>query len=355
MTTKLKFISTGIVVLGVILSFALNSQPKTDSQSNGNSIATAYSVTVVKAAKQNVSESFSLTGTIAANNDIVVLSETQGRVVKINAEVGDYKPAGSVLVEVDGELKETAYKTAQMTYDKSKKDLDRYEALYKEGSITESQIEQARWNFQSAESQYIVARRQYNDTKITTPISGIVTSRNVNIGSFVQGAPQGTVIANIVDISKLKVKVNVAEKDVFRLKDGDKAEVTTDVFPNVVFVGKISTISSKGDDAHTYPVEVILHNDPKHTLKAGMFGQVTFSASSSNNALVIPRESIIGSLRDAQLYVVQNNIAKLRNVTVGKGVGTEVEILGGLKEGETVVVNGQNNLKDNAPVVIRKN
>jgi len=352
---KMKFVSLGVVLIGVIFGFMMNNPEKSEAQTNEktSAIATAYSVSVVKTQKQNISETFSLVGTIIANNDVIVLSETQGRVMKVKAEVGDYKPAGSVLVEVDSELKEAAYKTAKMTYEKAKKDLERYEALYKEGSVSDSQIEQARWNFQSAESQYIVAKRQYTDTKITTPISGIVTARYVNVGSTVMGAPQATQIANVVDISKLKVKVNVAEKDVFKLKTGEKVEVTTDVFPNAKFTGVISSISDKGDEAHTYPVEVVLKNMKKQ-LKAGMFGRVQFSPKSSSTALVIPREAIVGSLRDAKLYVVQNNIAKLRNVTIGKEYGTNVEVLNGLHEGEVVVVNGQNNLKDNAAVIVRK-
>ncbi len=351
---KYRIISISVVVLGVSLGFIMKNQPSNDPQSAAPAgISTAYSVSVVTAAKQNVTERFSSVGTITANNDVAIISETQGRVVKVYTEVGDYKKAGSVLVEVDSELKEAAYKAAKVSYEKAKNDLTRFEELYKEKSISDSQMEQARWAFQTAEAQYIVARRQLNDTKITTPISGIVTARNVNVGSFVQGAPQSTVVANVVDISKLKVKLNIAEKDVFRLKTGSKVEITTDVFPNTAFTGTITTISAKGDEAHTYPVEVVMDNS-KQQLKAGMFAHITFNPQTSSNALVIPREAIVGSMKDAKVYVVKNNVAGLRAVTVGKSFGVSVEVLKGLNEGESVVVNGQNNLKDNASVVVRK-
>lgn len=343
-----------VLIAGLVFGIYSCNKAKNDGQNSSNTaIATSYSVSVVTASKKDVTDSFSQVGTIVAYNDVAVLSETSGRVVKVDAEVGDYKPAGSVLVEVDSELREAAYKTANVTYEKAKKDLERYEALYKEGSISDSQIEQARWSYQSAESQYIVARRQLSDTKITTPISGIVTARNVNIGSMVMGAPQATLVANVVDISRLKVKVNVAEKDVIRLKVGEKVDVTTDVFPGEVFTGSIFSISSKGDEGHTYPVEVVLKNS-KQQLKAGMFGRVVFTPKSSGNLIVIPRESIVGSVKDANIYVVNNNVAKLRSVVTGKETGTNIEILSGLQEGELIVVNGQNNLSDNAPVIIRK-
>lgn len=356
--TKYRIISISIVVLGVSLGFIMNNQAadgdatQSAAAKNGG-IATSYSVSVVTASKQNLTNSLSLIGTIAANNDVVILSETSGRVIKVNAEIGEFKQAGSVLVEVDAELKEANYKTAQMSYEKAKKDLERFESLYKENSISESQIEQARWSFQTAEAQYIVARRQLKDTKITTPISGIVTSRMVDIGSMVMGAPQSTVIANVVDISKLKVKINVGEKDVFKLNIGDKVQVTTDIYPDAVFEGKIASIAAKGDDAHTYPVEVRIENSKQYPLKAGMFGRVHFTQKNQRSNIIIPRESIIGSLKNAKVYVVKDNIAQLRPVSVGNESGTNVEIVSGLSEGEVIVVNGKNNLKNNASVVVR--
>ncbi len=354
MNTKIKLISLCMVIIALVLGFYSCNNTKSDGQNSETGIiATSYSVSIVKASKKDITDSFSQVGTIVAYNDVAIVSETSGRIVKVTAEVGDYKPAGYVLVEVDSELREAAYKAANVTYEKAKKDLERYEALYKEGSISDSQIEQARWSYQAAESQYIVARRQLSDTKITTPISGIVTARYVNIGSMVMGAPQSTPIANVVDISRLKVKVSVSEKDVIRLKVGEPVEVTTDVFPEDVFQGSIFSISSKGDDGHTYPVEVVLKNS-KQQLKAGMFGRVMFTPKSAGNLVIVPRACIVGSVKNASLYVVENDKAKLRSVVTGKEAGTDIEVLSGLQEGEQVVLNGQNNLSDNAPVIIRK-
>ena len=270
----------------------------------------------------------------------------------MDCEVGDYKKAGSVLVEVDSELKEAAYKTAQVTYERAKKDLERYDTLSSEHSVSETQIEQARWSCQSAEAQYITARRQLNDTKITTPISGIVTARYVNEGTMVMGAPQATQIANVVDISKMKAKIFVAEKDVFHIHVGDPAEITTDVYPQTSFMGTVFTIGSKGDEGHTYPVEVLLNN-PKQELRAGMFITITINAHSGGESIVIPRAALVGSIQDAKVFVVKNKIASLRSVVAKDEIGTNVEISSGLEVGETVVTDGLNNLSDNTPVIVR--
>jgi len=307
----------------------------------------------VTVTKQSPDERIALVGTINAFNDVTILSETQGRIVKVFVEIGDPVRAGSVLVQVDSELKEAAFKAAEVAYEKAKKDLARYEALYKEHSIPDSQIEQARWAFQTAESQYIVARRQLADTKITTPIAGVVTARPVNVGTMVMGAPQATQIANVVDLSRLKAKVNVAEQDVFELHRGDAVDITTDVFPGVTFAGKVFTIASKCDDAHTYPVEVVVA-DPRHQLKAGMFARVIFRPKAAGPLLLVPRQAIVGSMQDPKLFVVRDNIASLRPVTALKQIGTSIAIAAGVSEGDTVVVDGQNNLNDGATVVIRK-
>lgn len=353
MSTKTRLILIGGIILVVLVALILRNRAAMNSTPPGSSIATAYSVSVITAARHAVEDRITVVGTINGFNDVVVLSETQGRVVKVDVEVGDYKPAGSVLVEVDSELKEAAFKAATVTYEKAKKDLERSEALSKEHSISDTQVEQARWTYQTAESQYVSARRQFTDTRITTPISGIVTACYVNVGTMVMGAPQATQIVNVVDISKLKAKVNVAEKDVLKLHVGDAVDISTDLYPQTIFAGSVFTISSKGDDAHTYPVEVVLSN-PKQLLKAGMFVSVTFKPKSSRPVLLIPREALVGSFQDAKVYVVKDNIAKLRPVSAVRSIGTNMEISSGLEEGESVVIDGQDNLSDNVSVVVRK-
>jgi RND family efflux transporter MFP subunit len=353
MRTKTKVILSTTVVIVLLGSLIARNKITMSAQPAGSSMNTTPSVAVAPVAKQTLNERIPVIGTVSAFNDVTVLSETQGRIVKVNVEVGDVVKAGTVLVEVDSELKAAAFKAAEVSYEKAKKDLARYEALYKEHSIPDAQIEQARWSYQSAESQYIVARRQLSDTKITSPIAGIVTARPVNFGTMVMGAPQATQIANVVDLSRLKAKVNIAEQDVFKLRKGDAVEVTSDVFPAVTFTGTIFSISSKCDDAHTYPVEVVVV-DPHHQLKAGMFVRVTFHPAEATPLLLVPRMAIVGSMQEPKVYVVSDNVATLRPVVAVKQIGTQVALSSGVHEGETVVVDGQNNLSDSLHVLVRK-
>ncbi|HTR80381.1 MAG TPA: efflux RND transporter periplasmic adaptor subunit [Bacteroidota bacterium] len=347
---KTKVIAGAIIVLALIVAVLLNNKSKMQAKSE-NDIAKFLPVTLATVEKKQLSEDFTLTGTIAANNDVAVLSETDGRVTKVFVEIGDHVKAGEVLVQLDDEMKKANYDAAEVSYEKMKKDLERYTKMFKEGSVSDIQLETAKLGYQSAEAQYIIARRQYNDAKIKTPISGIVTSRPVGVGATVQ---KNNVIANVVDISTLKVKLNVAEEDAFKLKVGDPVDVSTDVYPGITFRGTIETISDKADEAHTYPVQIKLANNATHPLKAGMFGRVSFISITSGKVLAIPREALLGSTKNAQVFVVDQGVAHLRDLVVGAEVGTNLEVLSGVKEGEQVVLSGQNNLKDNVAVTVVK-
>jgi len=343
-----KITIVSITVLAAIIAILMYNKSRMEAESKTD-ILLSIPVSVTTVERQKVSSDRSLVGTITANNDVSVVSETQGKITAVMAEVGQYVPAGSALVQVDDELKKASFASAEVNYEKAKKDLERFESLSKQNSATDQQLEAVRLAAKAAEAQYIVAHRQYNDARIISPISGMVTARPVDVGTYVQN---GTPVANIVDISKLKVKLNVAERDVFRMQAGDPVEISTDVYPGVKFTGKISTISSKADDAHTYPVEIRFENSKEHPLRAGMFGRVSFVSISGGEELNIPREALIGSMKNPRVYVVTGGVARLRQINVGSEYGTRIVVLEGLTEGETIVVNGQNNLKDSVAVSI---
>lgn len=330
------------VVVGLLWYNKEQMQAKAKSE-----VSTAFPVSVEKVAKRDISETLSLVGTIVANNDVAVVSETQGRVVAINANVGDRKNAGDILVRVDDELKKAEFMKAEVSYERAKKDADRFSKLRDEHAVTDWQKENAWQGYKIAEAEYIRARKAYRDTKVSSPIGGVVTARGVDLGAMVQ---PGMVVANVVDISKLKVKLNVAEQDAFKLKAGDAVEVTTDVYPDAKFAGKVISISSKADASHNYPVEIALPNNKQNPLRAGMFGRVSIKTASAKGALVVSKEAILNSDTNPTVFVADNGIARARTVRLGARSENVIQILEGLQEGERVVSFGQGKLKDGLPI-----
>ena len=340
-----------IVVIGGIVGILLYNKSRKEKKLQKSEILTVIPVSVGEVTTEKLEDKLNLVGTVSPFNEVTVASETQGKIVGVYFNIGDRVSAGKVLVKVDDEIKAATVDNAQANFDKAKKDLERYEQLYKENSITETQLETARLTYKQTESQLIITTRQLKDTRITAPFSGVITGKLIDLGTVVSNA---TPIATLVNIATIKVKVNVPEKDVFKIKVGDIADITTEIYPGEKFSGKIVNINSKGDEAHTFPVEIQLQNSNANPLKAGMFVNVNFGTVEKGDSYVIPRTALIGSVKNPQVYIVENNIARLRDITVGIGVGEKLEVVNGLKPGDLVVINGQINLKDSCSVMISK-
>lgn len=349
---KVLVISIFIAFLGVSILIMVNNKAKVQKKARSTEVMKDFPVMVAKVSREKLDDNLSLVGTTYGMSEVIVSSETQGRVISVNFDIGDNISAGKVLAQVDDELKKASLMNAEANYNKTKKDYERYEKLFQEKSVNEVQLEQSKLAYKIAESQYIIAKRQLNDTKINSPVSGVVTMRNIEVGTLIN---PGSPVASIVNISNLKVKVFVSERDVFKLKTNDKVEVTVnEVYPGVIFTGRIKSINVKGDETHTYLVEIALPNNSTNPLKAGMFARVHFKSTKSDETLVMPRSALVGSVLKPQTYIVKGNIAYLKNIVVGSEAGDKIEVLQGLNENDIVVSNGQINLKDGIKITVVK-
>jgi RND family efflux transporter MFP subunit len=348
---KIIFSAAVLLIIAGIIGILLYNKSKRESKRLKAEIQTTYPVLVAIAERQEISDTLSLIGTTIPFNEVIVSSETAGRVTGLYYDVGTRVSKGKVLVKLDDEVKLATLDNAQANYEKAKKDYERFELLLDTKAVTESQFEQAKLLYKQTEAALRIAEKQLKDSKIVSPLSGIVTHRNVESGSYLN---TGNPVATIVNIDRLKVKVYVPEIEAYKLKEGDKVDLTTEVYPGEVFEGKIKVINAKADDSHSYLVEIILDNKKSSPLRAGLFARVFFKTLESVSMLVIPRSALIGSIKDARVFVVENNLATLRKIVVGGQFGDKLGVIEGLSQGETVVVNGQVNLNDSSAVTITK-
>lgn len=347
---RIGFIVVVLAMLAGATLVLLQNKARSEAKQN---IAKArpFAVTVSAAKQKQLSSGLTIVGTVVPNREVAVASETSGRVVAVSLTHGAYKPTGSVLVAVDDELKRIAVQMAEVTLEKARKDLERFTMAQTENALPDQQLDLARFQVKQAEAQLATTRRQLRDTRIVAPFGGVIVNKTVEVGSMV--AP-GMVVANMVDVSQLKVKLSVAEADIFNLRVGDRVDISSDVHPGVTYMGTIHTIGAKADEAHTYPIEIRVNNNGSSPLRAGMFARVRFSAIPRRTATVIPRTAIVGSTRDPRVFVVRNNHAYSRPIVVGESVGTDVEVVKGLLPGEELVVSGQTNLSDSMAVEVVK-
>lgn len=347
---KITIITFVVIIIAAFTFILINNKSKMEAKAKSVSFSNAIPVKVTEVSKMKLDNSLTYIGTTYPIVEVPILSETQGKVLNLHFNVGDYVNKGKLLIVVDTVLKYANYLNAQAAFEKAKNDLARYEKLFDTKSINEVQLEQAKFAYKSAEAQLIIAKKQLIDTKIYAPTSGFVTTRNIEVGSVVS---PGFSIANIVDISSLKIKINVAEKDIFRIYPNQKVKIQTDIYPNNSFDGFVKSINSKADEAHTYLVEILMKNETKYKLKAGMFAKVIFPFE-SDSSLVIPREALIGSIKDPQVFVItRDSLAILKNITINSENDKYFGVVEGLQEGDIIVTNGQINLKNNSKVYVQ--
>lgn len=348
MKKVITIIALTILPIIIVAAILINNKEKLENRLIDDRIS-FYPVTVEKAESINYHDELNIVGKTEAYRDIELISETAGKVESLYADCGTHLTKGSLIARINADLAKADFSLAEAALVKAEKDLNRFENLYIEGNISDTEIESARLNLADIKAKFAGAKKQLEDKEIISPINGVLTSRFINTGSTL--AP-GFVVANIIDISQLKVKVSVSEKDILKIDEHSSVRITSPLYPRKLFTGTVTSAGIKADEASTYPVEILMENK-NEILKAGMLVGVKFEFSHEDNVIVIPRTSLIGSIKSPSVYIVQNNIAILRKIMAGDVMGDEVIVINGLAEGELVVTSGQNNLYNNAKVEIK--
>ena len=311
--------------------------------------AIPVAVTGVKSAK--LDKSFTAQGNFAPIQSLTLLSETQGQIQRVLKRKGDKVKAGELLLQVESNTMAADLATAQTNAEKAKRDLERFENLAAGDAITQRQLEDARLAAKSTQAQLVAARQRLTKTRITAPINGEVNEIYVEVGSFLN---QGTKLYDIVNVDKLKLKVKVNESEVLLIGKGDKVTVKANAGAGQEYEGVVTAIAAQADPTLKFDVEVEVKNAADNNLRAGMYGTAFFEVADQRDALLLPREAIVGSIQNPSVYVVNNGVANMRKVKVGIVTQDQVEILEGVQQGEQIVRSGQINLREGMKVSVLK-
>ena len=304
-------------------------------------------VSVALVSKAAVRDSFSLVGSVEGFREAEIYSETGGLVRKVLAEPGGRKAAGEALFVIDDELSSAEQRRAEARYRQADRNFERYKTLYSEGAVPLSQFESVQLQRQEAEAEWIVASRKLRNATIKAPFSGVVTSRFVEQGEMVR---DGLKVAHMADISKVKIIIYLPEQQVVKSAPGTLLTVTSDLYPAEHFSGRVSSVSDKAGRDHTYRVEVALLNPGKAVFRSGMFARVLYSGQGKREAVLVPRTALVSGIRTPEVYLVRKGRASLRRFVAGMEQDKQLEVLGGLAPGDSVVVSGQNELQDGSAV-----
>ena len=285
--------------------------------------------------------------TFEAITDLTMLSQTDGLVIKRYHDKGDFVKKGTLLAQVENDELQAQTDAAKANLDKAVLDLERYTKLEAKDAVTTRQLEDMRINKANAEANYKKTKKMLEDTYIRATATGVINEDYIQEGSNIA---RNNKLYDIVDVTQLKLNVKLTGMNVVRINEGDTISITSDMYPNDQYRGIVTAIAAKADNSLKYDVELLISNNPKKPLKAGMFGTASFEFQQADDALFMSRDALAGSIKEPTVYEFMDSLAVVRKVTIGEIFDEEVLILSGLEEGDKVVVTGQINLKDSTKV-----
>ncbi len=305
-------------------------------------------------------------GTVEPVRQARILSEVSGRVASTGAGLGDRVEAGRVLLEIDPGLhdarvreSEASTRSAALALEKAERDLDRAQALYDEGSISDSELEAARTagaqaeaSAASAEASLAQARKNLAAARLRAPFAGELASRLPDPGTSVS---LGSPLAILVDIDRVRVEAAVSEEDLAHVARGGAATLTAGGVPGSPVSGVVTAVGPQADpESGQFPVVIEAENPAGHPLRGGMVVRCEIVYASYDSIPLLPVDALIDAEGEDAFYVVRNGRAERRTASLGPRRDQMAAVLAGAAVGDSVVVLGQVRLADGAPVRVEE-
>jgi membrane fusion protein (multidrug efflux system) len=305
-------------------------------------------VDVREVAPEPFSEILHLTGYIKSIDDVVISTEEGGVLHEWLRHKGTHVEKGEVIARMNDDVLRPQYEAARAQYEIAELTYQKQVKVLEEQGISEVQVKTAQYTRDAAKAQMELAGNRLERTRIKSPISGILDDRLIDEGEL---APPGSPVARIVNLDRMKVLVNVPENQAGAVSPGGDATISVSAFPGELFNGKVFYVGSAVvSDNRTIPVEILLRN-PGRRMKPDMIARVTMKSTGHHNAILI-EEPLVQQIdqRTTVVYVEEEGKVVRRPVTLGERSNGRVEIVGGLTEGDRVIVSGFLDVYDGQPV-----
>jgi len=286
-------------------------------------------------------------GNAGANESAEITSKTVNTVVAIRFKEGQPVKRGAILVEFDGAQARADLAAAEAALAESRSQYNRSQELLHTKVLSQSQMDQLEATLKTNEARVASARARLEDTIIRAPFDGRIGFRRISVGSLVN---PGTVISTLDDTSVMKLDFTVPQSYMFGLQPG--LEITAQIagVPNKSFKGRITTLDSRVDPVTRSIVVRAEIPNADGTLKPGMFMTAKISTAPVQ-AVLVPEGAIVPEQGKTFVFVVKGGVASKREVTLGRRRPGEVQITVGLENGERVVVEGTQKIRDGATVL----
>jgi membrane fusion protein (multidrug efflux system) len=344
-----KFILAGFAVLLLLAAVVL--RIVTGGSSADNRKQPAPLVKVERPKRENVNYTLQFTGDMVAVRQATIFSKVSGNLERVYVDMGSKVQSGQLLALIDTTELRQQYQQAAATYQNARMNYQRTNELSEQNLVAKQEIDNSEAAMKVAKANYDLAATKLSYARITAPFAGYITKRYLDPGALVN--PGNTTLFMLMDLDEMKVIVNILEKDIPLITIGKKAVVTVDAFPDKQFFGTVIRFSQAVDlSTRTMAVEIDIANKD-HTLKPGMFANVTLLVDEHKNALTLPTQAISKDDNGSYVFAAVNDTAKKLRVTIGTEQNSRTEILKGLDGSENIISTGQQFVKDNGPVSIQ--
>ena len=298
-------------------------------------------------------ESFSIqstyVGNLLPNQRVIMRSEIDGIIENIYFDEGQEIVKNKKLVDISTKELSLKHKIALADSKLAESNLNRDEKLAKKNLIPNAQLDQTRTFAERAILNKKLAKISLNKSLINSPLKGTVKTRFVKVGEFVR---KGDRLAEILEVGRILVKINIPEQEILQIKIGQKVDITLYILANKIFEGQVKKIGLEADASNrTFPVQIEVDNRERE-LRPGMLARVTFTQRVDQDQVVVPRHTIMERDTGRIVYVVDNGKAFQREVSIGISQREKVQILMGLSKGEQLVVEGHTKLTDGEEINI---
>jgi membrane fusion protein (multidrug efflux system) len=292
------------------------------------------------------------TANLVAEDEVKVVAEAEGKVVALNVEEGDTVAKGRVLLRIDPADAELAVQKGELALRNARSNFERSEAMAAEKLISPQDLDKARYERDLAGQTLAEARRSLSKTTVPAAFSGRITLRKVLLG---QNVKVGDELVTLADFDPLIARIHLPEREVLDMRVGQDVRLALRAREETRFGGRIRQISPVVDTASGTVKVTVEAVKPPASVRPGAFVTVEVLRETRKQATIVPREAVIRELQETFVFVADGKVARKRAVTLGLEEAGRIELTGGVKAGEQVIVSGQGGLKEGAPIAIGEN
>jgi membrane fusion protein, multidrug efflux system len=336
--------------LGIMMSTAFF-KPSKDAVGETTPVAKATNVHIQVLKESTVQDLVILTGILMPWQEVTLSAEASGSIEEMNVDDGDPVEADQKLVKIDTTALRTVYNQAAARGKLAKLELERVQALRKNGISSPQVLDRALTDRDIAEADIRAAQIRLDKSVVTAPFTGIADEVFKEKKEYVD---IGTPLLRLMQVDRLKGFIGIPERDMLLFNTNDEVRIAPDALQGETRAGVIHRISSSADMAtRTFLAEIELDNEDRR-LKPGMTIRAHLIRREFHNAIEIPIFAVL-SLENQRFAVIEDEgIARLRVIRVGNVQGGMVHVIEGLSPGDRLITAGHRELRDGDPVKVQE-